>query len=392
MPAFCDCRRIVKGIKMPPIHVMLKPASGLCNMSCKYCFYADEMKKREQSSYGIMTLNTLENVIRETLAFAQGECTFAYQGGEPTLAGLEFFRKSIEFQKKYNVNQVTIQNALQTNGYALKEEWCSFFGQNQFLIGISIDGIKATHDCYRKGASGEDTYFQVLNAVKMLKMHNVEFNVLTVVNAKTAPKIRKIYEQYKKLGLSFQQYISCLDPIGEPPGSFTYSLTPKVYGQFLIDLFELWDIDLQQGRQPFIRQFENWIGILMGVMPEACEQRGFCNIQNIVEADGSVYPCDFYVLDSYRLGNLNVNSFSEIYEERERSKFLENSKNHDQECLQCKYFILCRGGCRRHREGMERSEGGNRNAFCEGYKSFFDQYYDRMVEIAKNCLERQVFS
>lgn len=367
------------------IHVMIKPASGLCNMRCKYCFYTDEMNKREQGSYGIMTLETLEAVIRETLRFAQGECTIAYQGGEPTLAGLDFFRKSMELQKKYNINQVKISNALQTNGYELDEEWCRFFAEHHFLVGLSVDGIKAVHDAYRKDAAGQDTYFRILETAGRLEAHKVDFNVLTVVNGKTAPKIRRIYEQYHKLGFRYQQYIPCLDPLGEKPGGHEYSLTPRAYGQFLIDLFELWEIDYRKGKQPYIRQFENWVGILMGLQPEACDQRGVCNIQNIVEADGSVYPCDFYVLDKYRIGNLKHDSFETIYRNREASGFLESSRNHDSGCLECPYIALCRGGCRRHRDGTMESETGGRNYFCEAYRMFFGRWGERLAEIAGEC-------
>ena len=183
---------------MPAIHVMMKPASGLCNMRCQYCFYADEMEKRSQASYGIMSFATLENVIRRTLEFAEGSCTIAFQGGEPTLAGLDFFRECIRLEQKYNTKNVTISHALQTNGYALNEEWCQFFAKNHFLIGLSVDGIKATHDLYRKDAVGKDTYFRVLESAKLLEAAGVEFNVLMVVNGKTAPKIRRIYEPHQR--------------------------------------------------------------------------------------------------------------------------------------------------------------------------------------------------
>lgn len=223
---------------MPAIHVMMKPASGLCNMRCQYCFYADEMEKRSQASYGIMSFATLENVIRRTLEFAEGSCTIAFQGGEPTLAGLDFFRECIRLEQKYNTKNVTISHALQTNGYGLNEEWCQFFAKNHFLIGLSVDGIKATHDLYRKDAVGKDTYFRVLESAKLLEAAGVEFNVLMVVNGKTAPKIRRIYENFRKLGFSWQQYIACLDPISERQGQEEYSLSPEMYGRFLIELFD----------------------------------------------------------------------------------------------------------------------------------------------------------
>lgn len=371
---------------MPVMNVMIKPASGMCNMRCTYCFYADEMRSRQQGLLGIMSQETQENVIRETLRFARKECTIAYQGGEPTLAGLEYFRRGVALANQYNVNGVRLHYALQTNGYALDEEWCRFFHDNHFLIGLSIDGIKATHDACRRDAGGQDTYLRVLEAAGLLAAHGVDFNVLTVVNAKTAPRIRRIYSQYAKQGFRYQQYIACLEPMGEKWGGQDYSLTPEAYGRFLIELFELWDIDFMQGRQPYIRQFENWIGILMGQRPESCEQCGVCNIQNIVEADGSVYPCDFYALDEYNIGNLNRASFEEIYQNREKLGFLESSENHCRSCRECRYFSLCRGGCRRHREGMEAPEGGFGNYFCRSYRMLFDRYYDRMCEIAGLCM------
>ena len=371
---------------MPPIHVMIKPASGLCNLRCRYCFYADEMENRRQASYGIMQERTLENVIRRTLDFAEGGCTIAFQGGEPTLAGLDFYERCLALEKKYNRKGIVISHALQTNGYVLDEKWCQFFAKNSFLVGLSVDGIKATHDCYRKDAAGQDTYFHTLEAARMLERAGVDFNILTVVHKKTASKIRKIYEQYRKLGFSWQQYIACLDPIGKEQGCQEYSLTPEAYGQFLIDLFELWELDYRKGRQPYIRQFENYIGILMGQTPESCEQRGVCSFQNIVEADGSVYPCDFYVLDEYRLGNLNEDDFETIHRRRRELGFVESSLNHTQECKNCGYFALCRGGCRRHRQQPGTPEG--ENCFCRSYRMFFDACLPALQRIAAECMGR----
>ena len=372
---------------MPAIQVMIKPASGLCNMRCSYCFYVDEMANRRQASYGIMSEQTLENVIMRILETADSYCSIVFQGGEPTLAGLDFYRKCLELEQKYNTKKVKIDHALQTNGYVLDEEWCSFFAQNHFLVGLSVDGIKATHDACRKDAEGQDTYFHVLHAARLLEEAGADFNVLTVVNGRTAPKIRRIYEQYRKLGFKWQQYIACLDPVLEEQGKQDYSLRAEVYGQFLIDLFDLWEIDLKQGRQPYIRQFENYIGILMGQMPESCEQRGVCSLQNVVEADGSVYPCDFYVLDEYRLGNLNAEGFDVIDRGRRESGFLENSCNHTESCKKCPYFGICRGGCRRHRQQLGTEPG--ENCFCESYRMFFAACLPRMQEIARLCMQQK---
>lgn len=364
---------------MPPISVLIKPSSGNCNLRCEYCFYYDTMSKREQPSYGFMDLDTLEAVIRQVLAYAEGSCTIAYQGGEPTLSGLPFFEKSIEFQKIYNVNHVRIDNAIQTNGYALDDRWASFFVRNHFLVGVSLDGGPKLHDYYRKTVPGGGSFSQVMRNVEMLAKAGVEFNILSVVNAKTAPHIRKTYEFYRKNHLDYLQFIACLDPLLEEPGTRDYSLTPEVYGRFLIDLFELWDRDLRQGKQPYIRQFENYIAILLGQMPESCDMRGTCGKQYVVEADGSVYPCDFYVLDRYRLGNFRMDSVEEIDRAREETCFIQDSLMKEETCGTCRYAALCRGGCRRTRQ----EEHGHHQYFCLSYQMFFDACLPRMIEIAR---------
>lgn len=367
---------------MQELLLLIKPASGLCNMKCDYCFYCDISNKRDIASYGIMTFDTLEVVVEKALAYADRACTFAFQGGEPTLAGFEFFEHLMELEKKHNVKNIKIYNTMQTNGYAINQKWAEFLGKNQFLVGLSIDGIKATHDKYRHSGDGNDTFLKIMDTAALFQKYEVEFNVLTVVNAKTAVKIRRIYEFYKKNGFNYQQYIACLDPVFEKKGEREYSLTPELYGNFLIELFDLWYLDLQWGRQPYIRQFENYVAIMMGQQPESCEQRGICGVQHVVEADGEVYPCDFYVLDSYKLGNLNAVTFEEIEQKRKEIKFVEKSDNHDEECRNCQYFALCRGGCERQRTDLPLG-AGKRNYFCKGYQMFFEHSYDRLLDIAR---------
>ena len=367
---------------MPPISVLIKPASGICNMKCDYCFYCDEAKKRITKSYGFMTERTLKNVIRKTMLHADGMISYVFQGGEPTLRGLEFFEKVIEYQKQYNKNRVYVSNAIQTNGYALNEEWAKFFKENHFLVGFSLDGTKENHDLYRHNTEGEGTYDRILKSINLMDAYGVDYNILTVVTKDTAEHISEIYKEYQTRGWDYQQYIACLDPLGEERGKNPYALTPVQYGSFLIELFQIWYEDWKKKKQPYIRQFDNYIGILMGYQPESCDQRGSCGIQTVVEADGSVYPCDFYMLDEYYLGNLNEHRIEDIERMRKEIEFIERSGKVSEECRKCQYYRICRGGCQRNRERNSYS-GEYENYFCSGYKMFFDACLEQLKEIAR---------
>ena len=368
---------------MPPITVLIKPASNLCNMSCEYCFYCDEASKRLQHSYGFMSEKTLKNTIRKTMLRAEGSIHYAFQGGEPTLCGIDFFKRALAYQKQYNKNNIEVTNALQTNGFALTDEWCSFFKENNFLIGLSVDGTREIHDSYRHTKVGDDTFYRIINSAKLLDKHKVDYNILTVVTSKVAKNISDIYKFYNKQGWKYQQYIACLDPINEVRGAKPYSLTPKVYGKFLIELFDLWYKDYKNGKDPYNRQFINYINLAGGYMAESCEQNGVCGIQTVVEADGSVYPCDFYAMDEYHLGNFNENNLSEIDEKRIEIGFIEKSLKLDMACHECKYYRVCKGGCQRNRD-LDPNTGLYSNYFCEAYKIFFDACYDKIIDIVES--------
>ena len=366
---------------MPPIQLLIKPASGSCNLRCRYCFYEDEMSLRSTANYGIMSLETLEAVVEKSLAYADRSCGFTFQGGEPTLAGLDFFRELMRLEEKHNRKGVQISNAIQTNGFGLDEAWAAFFAENHFLVGVSLDGNKYTHDACRVGPDGGGTFEAVMKTIALFERFSVEYNILTVVNRATAERADKIYSFYAKNHFRYQQYIACLDPMGEPAGGRDYSLTPERYGDFLIRLFDLWYLDLQKGRQPYIRQFENYVALLLGYEPESCEQRGRCSLQYVVEAVGSVYPCDFYVLDRYRMGNFLENTVEELEQRGRESGFVQASLEPDKACRACPYLRLCRGGCRRNREiGPDGALG--KNYFCPAYKRFFDVALPRLREIA----------
>ena len=372
----------------PPLHLLIKPASGNCNLRCKYCFYADITEKRETPSFGMMTEQTLEVIVQKALASGAPEVTFAFQGGEPTLSGLPFYRKLMEFERKYNTRKTVIHNAIQTNGMRMDEQWAAFFAENKFLVGLSVDGTEAVNDLHRVDAKGEGTHKRLMQVIRLFKAHKVEFNLLTVVTAKVAKEIKSIYAFYRRNDLPYQQYIPCLDPIGEARGGHAYSLTPALYERFLKDLFDLWFDDVTHGRFIYNRYFENLVGMLLGQPPEACGMMGFCSRQNVVEADGGVYPCDFYVLDEYKIGNLLTDSFEEIERNREKLGFIELSRPMAQPCGACKWRPLCRGGCRRDREPMVNGQL-SLNYFCPAYKGFFEYAYPRLEHLARAISSRR---
>lgn len=362
---------------MPPISVLIKPASSLCNMRCKYCFYSDIADNREVKSYGIMSEATLENLIKRAFEYASGSATFAFQGGEPTLAGLDFYRKLIELEDRYNTNGIPVQNALQTNGYIIDDEWAEFLGKNKFLVGLSLDGTKDIHDALRVDAAGKGTFSRAQRAARLLRKHGVEFNILCVVNNFVARSPKKVYDALKEFG--FIQFIPCLD--GFDGEKKVFSLSAQRYTEFLKVTFREYYKDFCAGHPVSVRNFDNYVGMLLGRRPENCAMAGVCTCYTVVEGDGSVFPCDFYVLDEWKLGNINEASFEELTTCELARKFVSVSTHRSEECTTCKWFPLCRGGCRREREPI--TDGTpSLNRFCESYKQFFEACYPQMEDMA----------
>jgi uncharacterized protein len=361
------------GLKMT---FMIKPVSNACDMRCGYCFYDDVAKHRSEASHGFMTRETAENLVRKALGYARTACTFAFQGGEPTLAGLDFYEQFIGFQKKYNGKKVSITNTVQTNGYGINARWADFFAKNGFLVGLSIDGTKAIHDRHRKARDGSGTYERTVKAAKMLSGHKVGYNVLCVIGDEAAAAPEAVYNELKRH--KYLQFIPRIAGFGE--GAATPN--PVLYADFLIKTFDMYYKDFMRGRYVSIRNFDNYIGILAGRPAEQCGMAGFCTAYFLVEADGGVYPCDFYVLDERKMGNVNDDSFRAMANGVAAKRFVEESKQADENCVRCRWFGLCRGGCRRYREPM--IDGKLRlNTNCEAFKAFFEHSYEKMMEIVK---------
>ena len=214
--------------------------------------------------------------------------------------------------------------------------------------------------------------------------YKVEFNILTVVTAQSARRIKRIYQFFGEQGFTYQQYIPCIDPFEENKGSLTYSLTPDRYGKFLKDLFDYWYTDWKEGHPVYNRTFENWVGMLHNYPPESCNMMGICSEQWVIEADGSVYPCDFYVLDDWKLGNIRENSFEEMNQAREGLDFVNLSRHVPDKCKECRWYPLCRNGCRRDRTLLPDGRTPGLNSYCESYQDFFSYAYPRLLEMARS--------
>lgn len=363
---------------MPPLTLMIKPASGLCNLRCSYCFYADVTARRETASYGLMTDATLENLMRRAFAYADGFVSFAFQGGEPTLAGKDFFRRVLALEKRYNSRGLQVHNSIQTNGYTIDAEWVRIFREGQFLVGVSVDGTQALHDACRLDAAGHPTYDRVMQSLELLRQGGVDYNILCVVNQLIAQQPRAVFENLKRHG--YLQFIPCLDDLDGSSGP--YSLDPLTYGHFLIETFDLYEKAWRQGKPVSIRHFDNWVGMCLGQPPESCAMGGRCGQYYLLEADGSVYPCDFYVLDAWRMGNINETTFARLSRSPVGEAFRKVSWEVDDACRACPHYALCRGGCRRDREPVVEGHPAL-NRLCPGHKLFFDARGQRLQALAR---------
>ena len=375
---------------MPPINILIKPASSACNAACTYCFYHDIAQKRETAFKGMLSPERIEQIIRAGLEHAEHVCSFTFQGGEPTLCGLDFYREVIRLQKKYARPGVEIRNNVQTNGLLIDAEWAEFFHDNTFLVGLSLDGPAELHDANRRDFVGHGTWSRAMGAVRLFRRYGVDFNVLSVVTGRSARAVERIYNFYRKEDFRWLQFIPCMEPLGEHRGGKEYYLSPEAYGTFLIRLFDLWYTDLRGGKYRSIRQFDNWMFMMLGESPEACNMSGTCSIQFVIEGDGGVYPCDFYVLDQWRLGTVGEQSFAELLKSERAKNFVESSKFIPETCRACRWLRLCRNGCRRDRESLPNGVLGQ-SYYCQAYQAFFEARIGQMEQALRLllCMRRE---
>ncbi len=353
--------------------VLIKPASGLCNMRCTYCFYHDEAERREVACRGIMSDATADAIITKAFEYSNSGVLFAFQGGEPTLAGLEFFERFVKKVKEVNTRNTPVMYTLQTNGLTMNKQWACFLRNNHFLVGLSCDGDKAVHNALRPDAAGKGTFNRVAEAAECMKKYRVEFNILTVVTKTVAKNIKKVYSSFKRHGFDYLQFIPCIAPFDQG-GYSEFVPNNDEYYSFLSGLFEEWYEELKDGKYRSIRYFDNLYHIYKGCGAEQCGMQGHCDLQFVIEGDGDVYPCDFYCLDEYLLGNICEMSFSQLAASRNAVRFLSEPCGCADECVSCEYALYCLNGCRRYREG-------NGYRYCEATRKFYPQFTEELPKI-----------
>ncbi len=347
--------------------LLIKPASAVCNLDCAYCFYLDRDADPYKALPGRrMSEDTLERLVDTWMFYSYPASVFAFQGGEPTLAGLGFFEKLVELQQRYGRNGQNVSNSIQTNAVLLDRNWCGLFRQYNWLLGVSLDGPEAMHDLYRFNKGGQPTWRKVVNAVEMLQAEKVEFNILCVLSQANVEKPREIYKFFRSLGVDNIQYI----PLAEfefdgRPMPFT--ITPAQYGRFLTETFDAWWPDRRKIR---IRFFDNLAEALAGQKPGTCTMHETCDSYVVVEYNGDVYPCDFFVEKDWKLGNIELDSWTEIGRRAKRYNFASKKTIGHAECAVCEYASICHGGCPKFRHAKNR-DFADLDYFCSAYKQIF---------------------
>ena len=395
-----------RGLAKAPFHVMTKPAGPLCNLDCAYCFYLEKAKLFPKNHLFRMPRPLLERYVRDYIEAQPGpDVTFAWQGGEPTLAGLSFFEDVVAFQKKYGAGK-RIENAFQTNGTLLDDAWCAFLKREGFLVGISIDGPEALHDAYRTDRRGAPTYRRVVRGIELCKRHGVEFNTLTVVNRRNVEEPLAVYRFLRELGSQFIQFIPLVertadgasDAIGlelahppEPgeggaaganPSVTEWSVPPDKLGEFYCRIFDRW-VSRDVGRV-FVQLFDTALAKWLGVPGGVCQFAEECGRAMALEHNGDVYACDHYVYPRYRLGNVGTDALADIVDGGAMRRFGEAKRTTlPRQCRECEWRFACNGDCPKHRFAVTRDGEPGLSYLCPAYTRFFRHAAPKLRRMAE---------
>ncbi len=385
-------------------HVLVKPVGPVCNLDCRYCYYLPKKDLYPGRSQWRMSDRTLECYVRqyvESLPESVRQVTFSWQGGEPTLAGLDFFRRAVELQRRHVGQSRQILNTIQTNGLLLDERWCRFFRENNFLVGLSVDGPPELHDAYRVDKQGRPTFDRVLRALKLLKQYQVDFNALVVVHDKNAGHGARVYRYLRDRGVRFFQFIPLVerrggsDAAGRPGGTShggqsrparklvtARSVAPEAFGQFLVDVFDVW-VRSDVGRV-FVQIFEQTLAAWLGQEPSLCIFRPRCGDALVLEHNGDLFSCDHFVDRRHWLGNVHQVPLAELARSERQQQFgLDKQETLPAYCRRCEVRFVCNGECPKNRFVQTPDGEPGLNFLCAGYRRFFNfvrPYVEQMVE------------
>ncbi|MEO8410799.1 MAG: anaerobic sulfatase maturase [Propionivibrio sp.] len=382
--------KMIKSSARAPFHVMVKPIGAQCNLRCDYCFYLEKTELypgRKAADYRMHdeTLKTLIRAQIESRTPGQNEVTFAWQGGEPTLMGIPFFERVVKLQRKYAPKGVVISNAFQTNGVLITDDFARFFHDHQFLLGVSIDGPEQLHDRFRVDTAGRGTFNAVMAGIERLNRHQVEYNLLTVVQSDNSQHPEQVYDFLTGLGSPFLQFI----PIVEPAALTlvgSRSVSGEQWGEFLNRVFHRWrakDI----GRV-YVQHFDMLLGLVLGYPASLCVHAPQCGRGLALEHNGDLFSCDHYVDREHFLGNITSKSVAEMVDSPFQRTFGEGkSMSLPDICKQCDYLGLCYGGCPKDR--LVDTDTGKLNWLCAGYKAFYEEtvpYFNAMAAALRQGL------
>lgn len=384
-----------------PLYVMLKPVGSACNLACQYCYYLEKELLYPNNKRSWMSEETLETFIQQYfLAQTQPYVSFTWHGGEPLLRPISFYKKALKLQQKYGKG-FYIENSLQTNGTLLTDEWCRFFKENNFLIGLSIDGPATVHDAYRQTLSGKGSFQKVLNGIRLLNKHGVEWNAMAVVNAQNVKDAATFYNFFKSINCHFIQFTPiverlvphadgrCLASVNEQTQTMSpLSVTPEEWGAFLCNLFDLW-IKEDVGTY-YIQMFDATLANWVGQTPGLCTLSKSCGHASVMEHNGDVFACDHFVFPEYKRGNIHTQTITEMMYSPEQLQFGKNKwQSLPRQCKECSFLFACYGECPKNRFAIDAYGNKGLNYLCKGYKRFFAHVAPYM-QFMKEQLEKEL--
>jgi len=354
--------------------LLVKPVSANCNLRCDYCFY--RRVGRMYRGRRRMAAKVLETMVRQLVGLGFSPAAFSWQGGEPTLAGLDFFRRAVAFQARFGFSGQVVSNSLQTNGLLIDDEWGEFLAEYRFLVGLSLDGPQELHDAHRKRGGGRGSFVEAMRAADVLRRHGVEFNVLSVLTPLTTGRAGELYRFFVGEGLRYLQFIPCVERA--PDGVAPFTVDPEGYGRFLCDLFDAW---LGDSRRVSIRLFDAVLERLVTGRSPLCILGRRCDHYLVVEHSGDVYPCDFFVVRRWRLGNLLKTPLADLFGGDKHTQFASMKACLAPGCRDCEWLEMCWGGCPKDRQFV----GDPRRVatyLCSAYKMFFAHTGDEFRRLA----------